>query len=177
MNKKGQVEQIIGGILVLIIVIPLMSVLISSLYGLNCQDYINQVKDRDSQIVNLKNEINLLNSTATFYKIQYENLTNTNITKKDFTDLKQEINQLNVQINNVQNQINQVNENIITIQNIKTVYRNFVFSFTINIIFIAFLLIDFAIFNFEISKKTIELLVKKIHQLKNWIKSKFKKKE
>lgn len=177
MNKKAQWEQIVGVIIVAPILIALLGVLFASLNDMNCQSYKTQIQERDNTITNLNGNINTLNVTATFYKNQYDNLTTTNITKKDFQDLKEQITILNTQIVNVQNQVNQVNQNIISIQNIKTVYRNFIFSVTINIIFLGFLLFDFAIFNFEISKKIIELIIQKLHKLKEWLKRKFKKKE
>jgi len=161
---KGQLEdlwKLIGGIISIIFVIMIFSVLITALSGISCSQEKSQITSKDLEIGNLKNDIQAINSTAEFYKQQYENLTNTNITKRDFVDIQNNLSVIQYQVNNVNNKVDFISQELINILNVQNIYFTFYFSIAINLFSLAFIAVDFTFFNFDLSKRIAKFVLGK----------------
>lgn len=165
---KGQdLGELFGGIISILVVIMIIGVLFSVLNNISCSNEKAQIASKDLEIDSLKNDIQAINSTAEFYKQQYENLTNTNITKKDFVDIQNNLSIIQYQVNNVNNKMDFISQELINIQNITNFYFTFYFSIAINLLSVGFLLVDFTFFNFDLSKRIAKFVLgktKKHHQ-------------
>ena len=153
---------IIGAIIYLVFMVIVLTAFLPVFNEMACSNYKTQLDTCNSQISSLNTQISGLNSTAEFYKQQYENLTTTNITKKDFTDIQNSINQVQYQITNVNNRIDLLNQEIINIQNVRNFYLTFSISVAINLLSAGFLVVDFAFFNFDLSKRIAKRVLGKL---------------
>jgi hypothetical protein len=153
---------VVVSIIFLLILLPVMIAFAQAITNISCSDYKAQIDSKNLEINSLKNEILKYNSTAEFYRQQYENLTNTNITKRDFVDLQNNMSFIQYQINNVNNKIDFISQELINIQNITNFYFTFYFSIAINLLSIGFLLVDFTFFNFDLSKRIAKFVLGKL---------------
>jgi len=153
---------IFGALIYIVFVVIVLTAFLPVFNDLACSNYKSQLDTCNSQLSSLNTQIISLNSTAEFYKQQYENLTTTNITKKDFTDIQNNINQVQYQITNVNNRIELLNQEIINIQNVRNFYLTFSISVAINLLSVGFLLVDFAFFNFDLSKRIAKRVLGKL---------------
>lgn len=158
---------IIGAILIFVIFIPAILALSSMITSTQCSDYQQKINQLQLEVSRLSSNIMEMNSTAEFYKAQYFNLTNTAVTKKDFVELKSDINSILLQLNNTRNEVYNVNEQIINIQNIKNTYFVFAFVVSLNLALIGLTIIDFTIFKMKYSKKIIEKIYSYRVRIKN----------
>lgn len=157
------IKSVIGIIVIVVVFIPLMTTLFSVMRSTNCEDYQRQIDSLNNEMNALKSQIVEANSIADYYKDQYENLTNTSITKKDFTEISAKLELLFAQINNTKSEVYNINQQIINIKSIRNTY--FVLSFIISLNFALFglTILDFSLFRFKYSKKLID----KIYSIRN----------
>ena len=80
-------QAIVGLIFFVVVGIPILLLVITAITPSKCVDENNKIADLTGQINIQNTKISELNTTATFYQEQYNNLTTTTITKKDFTDM------------------------------------------------------------------------------------------
>lgn len=162
---------IVGTILTIIVFVPVILTLSSALTKMQCSDYQQKIDQLQLEINKLNSRVLELNSTAEFYKNQYFYLTNSTVTKKDFVEIKADINSILLQLNNTRNEVYNINEQIINIQNIKNTYFVFAFVVSLNLALIGLTLIDFTIFKMKYSKKIIEKLYGYRNKIKNEVKN------
>lgn len=160
MNKKGNtdIEQIIGGIFILVVFIPLLLTVLSMIRTDQCSDYQKQIDSLNNQLNQLNAELQETKSTAEFWKFQYDNLTTTEVTKQDFIEIKSNVNVLLNQINNTKNQVYNINQQIINIKNIKNIYFALSFVLSLSFSLFGFAIIDFTFFKLALSKKILQKL-------------------
>lgn len=167
MDKKGEVDlqEVIGVILFIVIFLPVMLTVLSMIRTNQCSDYQKQIDSLNNQISQLNAQLQESNSVAEFWKEQYENLTNTEITKKDFIEIKSDIGLLLNQINNTRNQVYNINQQIINIKHIRNIYFAFSLVLSLSFTLFGFALVDFSFFKLAITKKIVE----KIYYFRNKI--------
>ena len=102
-----------------------------------------------------------MNSTAEYWKYQYINLTNTTVTKKDYTDLNSKIELIINKIDNQQTTIYNLQQSIVTINHVRNIYLALYFSLTLfSLTLVDFIFLRFKVTNWIVSK-VYELRFKK----------------
>lgn len=140
------VLKAIGTFLVAVMGIAMFSAIISILAPTKCTTENSKVAELTSQIDILNSKITELNNTATFYQEQYNNLTTTTVTKKDFTDMQNQISILTIQVNNTRSQVINMNQQVNNIQNINTIRYSLSFFIFFDFAFISMTFLDILLF-------------------------------
>ena len=192
MNKKGNIDtddifKIIGFIIFLPIILAIISLAYNMLDQFHNADYIdeiNQLKQekRDLQnshseeILGYSNRIENLEREKEYWKDMYNNLTEVNVTKKDFEDIKynQRVTNNNIQntleqnqffYNMTENQILNINQEIYDlkkqIQTNLTINLGLFISFSFTLISIVLLAFDLIFYRFKWTYRIITKIHKK----------------
>ena len=159
MNDLSDVIGFIIALLFLIVFIPVIFLLVANLTEYQCQPYIQQIQQKDTEINALKQQIAQLNQQLEEYKQRYAQLKNETITKEDIEEIKHYFNTTQTQINLLNQKFDIVNNNFITAYN--TYFYVFKFSVILNIVLAAYIaldLINLALFNTSLNMRIINRL-------------------
>lgn len=139
MNKKGQAGGIvgaIGGIFTLFILMIFLVSFLSSIADINhanqCASEISQISDLNGKIAAITVEKEGISNQLNSCQKEYSDLITNNITKQDFKEIKDELNQTNVYISNVYSRLDNVENKINTFNRITINIFNI--SFALNIV-------------------------------------------
>ncbi len=138
MEKKSQVD--LGGIITLVlfvvIAVPLLGALFSALgavsHNSECAPEIAQVADLSNQINAVKAQASVAVDNYNTCANNYNELIKTNITKQDFTDIQNTLENTNLYINNINSKLDLLQNQSISFN--KTTIYNFNLSLALNFI-------------------------------------------
>ncbi len=147
--KRGQYDPatIIGTIFAVVLLLSVIAGLTTIWHAQSCSNEINQINGLNANIGILQLKVNEFNSTAEYWELQYYNLTNTTVTKKDYTDLNSKIELVINKIDNQQTQIYNLQQSIVNLTYIRKIY--YIFYLTLS--FFGLTLIDFIFLRFKIT--------------------------
>lgn len=157
--------SVFGAFMILILFIPIIGILADSLNQQKCEQYINQVSQKDAEINGLKKQLNTLESNLNICRTEYEYLLEENITKADIEEIKQDLHTTHVNMENLNQQFDVISNKYVTIYN--NLFFYYQISFILNLAFVvalpslfAFDFVAVNIFNFDLRKKIFNLLVR-----------------
>ena len=175
-NKRAHQSdfmQIIGLILIVPVLIAFLVAIINIVKQDNCSEYQKQIDSLDIKVSDLENRLTQTTELANQWEEKYKNLTNTNITKQDFIEIKSELFIVNQQINITNNQLLNLRQDIINITHIKNYYILLSFVITFSFTLFSLVIIDFFLLKMKFSK----YIYQKLYYLRNKVEYKFDKKE
>jgi hypothetical protein len=150
---EPDVWKLVGLFLVIVIAIAMFSAVATIILPSKCTDENNKIADLTSQINILNTKNSELNKTAIFYQEQYNNLTTTTVTKKDFTDMQNQISILTIQVNDTKTQVINMNQQVTNIQNINTIRYTLSFFIFFDFAFISVTVLDILLFRGKYIRK------------------------
>lgn len=130
---NNAIGPIIGIFLVALIVVPLLLTISAIVTEDKCRPYQEQISQRDTQIAGLNKQINATNLQLQRCKTDYQSLIESNITKKDFEEIKGYFNITQIKIDSLNSRFNAVSNNYYNIQNI--IIRQYNISRAFNVVF------------------------------------------
>ena len=161
-------EPIVGFVILLVFtiaIIPLITSLTQINHQTQCSTEIGKINDLGNQLQAVNAEKKGITDQLNDCQKTYTDLLKNNITKQDFIDIKDKLNQTNVYVSNVYSRLDNI-ENKINSFNTLTV-NIFNLSFALNIV-LAIELLSFAFLKNEFLQWVWELHIK-IPRLKAWV--------
>jgi len=157
------VEQIIGGIFALILLIAVVIPIMSVLNANTCQSYMQTIQQKDAEISTINTQLTQTQTQLDNLNKNYQRLISENITKKDIEDIKFDYNDTRAQIYLLNQKFDIVSTSF------SNVYNQFFFMFSISVVFNFFLvflivgdILAFSFLEIDIKKQVVGWIMEKV---------------
>ncbi len=163
MNCRGQGGvEIVGAAVAGIFAIIIIGMFLNAYVQTQCQGPLNQVNELNDKVAGLEKDLNAAREEANFWHNEFDNIDEITITKKDITELKQDLNAANITINNTQTRISTLNQEFNDYQ--ITIFY-FVLSLAIAIPLLSMGFMELSLFKLERIKKIWKVNIRRTHYL------------